>query len=303
MVTAQRITVVLLCGLLLLVGVTADAAAQSEPAWVSYERGQQAFRAGEFGEAVRAFRRAIEHGGPYPEAEAGIGEVYLIEGSLSLAERQFRRAIQQRGALSVPEDEYRLWYRLAEVYRLQENLRAYELSLLEIVENDERFVADEYSGERDGYRRVIREDGLDRLLVLYRQRDDFARRAHALLGEHYLRIGNYTRALEHLLFANLKVLTEIIELERERDPRYEFSAVGELLDRVEPQREWREYLAATGIYRSIYYLGSALYGDDPSLATPWAIWGIVAEREVAGEWALRAQEQIADPELEPLIDY
>ncbi len=277
--------------------------AENEPAWVTYERGQRALREGEFGEAVRAFRRAIERGGPFPEAEAAIGEVYLVEGSLNLAERQFRRAIVQRGALRVPEEEYQLWYRLAEVYRLQENPRAYELALLEIVEDDEWFVSEEYAGEREGYRRVIREEGLDRLLVLYRQRDDFARRAHALLGEHYLRTGNYGRALDHLVFANLKILSEIIETELGRDPGYEFRTVSQLLERVEGRREWQEYIAETGLYRTIYYLGSALYGDDPSLATPQQVWGIIAARRAAGEWGIRAAEQIEDPELEPLIDY
>ncbi len=302
--TGRRAAITLLCVCTLFGGVAVGtAAAQNEPAWVAYERGRQAFRAGEFGDAVRMFRRAIEQGGPYPEAEAAIGEVYLVEGSLNLAERQFQRAIRQRGALAVPEDEFLLWYRLAEVYELLENPHAYELALREIVERDERYVSEEYSGEREGYRRVIREEGLDRLLVLYRQPDDFARKAHALLGEHYLRTGSYGRAVEHLLFANIKILTELIEVERERDPGYEFTTVAGLLDRVEQRREMREYIGETGLYRAIYYLGSALYSDDPSLAGSRAIWEIVAEREAAGDWARRAAEQIADPSLEPLIDH
>jgi len=302
-VRRRRTAITLVCVLAVLCGAATAAAAQGEPAWVAYERGRQAFRAGEFGEAVRMFRGAIERGGPYPEAEAAIGEVYLVEGSLGLAERQFQRAIRQRGALAVPEDEFSLWYRLAEVYELLENPRAYELALREVVERDERYRDDEYSSEREGYRRVVREEGLDRLLVLYRQPDDFARKAHALLGEHYLRTGNYGRAVEHLLFAAIKVLSELIEIELERDPRYEFSSVSALLDRVEQRRETREYLGETGLYRMIYYLGSALYGDDPSLTTARVIWETVSEREAAGDWARRAAEQVADPTLEPLIDY
>ncbi|MFP4483500.1 MAG: hypothetical protein ACLFO1_01455 [Spirochaetaceae bacterium] len=281
-------------------------ASQEEPAWIIYEEGVHHLRNREYGEAMQAFRRAISvRGGAFPEAEAGIGRIFSAENQIDLAARQFRRALEQKAFFYVPAQEYVVRYELAELHRNRgvEGRYDYQAALEAIVADDQSFSDRDNRSLRRGYRRTLEDDGVDRLLVLYRLEEDFTRRAHHLLGEHYLAGRNFSTAADHLMYATLMVFSTAIEEVRRGDPGYQFEAVAGFLDRLEREETVRAYLEEAEAYRILYHLATAVYGADISSRTPQDIWAIIAEEDAAGQWARMARRQLDDPRSDRYVDY
>jgi len=72
----------------------------------------------------------------YPEAEFWKGRVFMVEGELSIAEKQFLRAFDMRGSLEIPADQYSILYTLSEVYKLQNNMLAWYNTMQRILFDD-----------------------------------------------------------------------------------------------------------------------------------------------------------------------
>ncbi len=285
----------------------ADGAAPAEqPAWIIYEEGVHHLRNRDYGEAMQAFRRAIRvRGGAFPEAEAGIGRVFAAENQIELAARQFRRALDQEGFFYVPAQEYLVRYELAELHRNRgvAGRYDYQTALEAVVAEDPSFSDPENQSLRSAYRRTLENDGIDRLLVLYRLEENFARRAHHLLGEHYLASRNFSTAADHLMYATLMVFSTAIEQVRRGDPGYQFETLSGFLNRLKREQAVRAYLSEAAAYRILYHLGTALYGADITSRTPQQIWRIVADQDAAGQWAEMARRQLTDPRSDRYVDY
>jgi len=72
----------------------------------------------------------------YPEAEYWIGETYLIEGELRLAQSQFQKAYELRGLLENPGFATELLYKIAAICRTRQEYNEMERNLLAILNGD-----------------------------------------------------------------------------------------------------------------------------------------------------------------------
>ncbi|HUX13784.1 MAG TPA: hypothetical protein VMW87_12205 [Spirochaetia bacterium] len=273
------------------------------PSWVYYQEGQKLFDEGEFGKALVSYRRALETQPEkkFPEAEMGIGMVFAREGETKLAVDHLSRAIAQRQLFYIPQDYYTALYELAGIYKLQQNYRDYENMLVSIVEDDERFSNPDLAMSRPAYRNTLEQDGLDKLVLLYRLPDDFSLTAHLDLGIFYVSTGKYSDAADNLLFSTLKIISEAISAYLQIEPDFEFSTMNDFLNRARGIPEIENYLTTRQLYQSLYFLAAAIYGQNFTERAR-AVWQLVASRSEAGAWQGRARARVLHPRLEPQLD-
>lgn len=273
-----------------------------EPAWLSYERGMHAYRDGEFGEALLHFRTALENRPVFPEATAAIGRVYRKDQNNALAERHFRDALDRSAQLYVPEDKYAIAYELAALYASQDRTKDRSDILGSVISDHELAPTTEEGRTRtDAFLRVLRDDGIDRLLTLYRVPMDFAYQAFVDSGLIYLRDGRYNDAVRHLSVATVQALSTVVTEIRRFELDYEYSRLAEVLARIDRDEVLAGYAREVGLYRVLYYLAGALYWNQvQQSAIP--IWRVLADAGGAGEYRRRSRLQLESPQLEPIID-
>jgi tetratricopeptide (TPR) repeat protein len=276
---------------------------KSTPSWVYYQEGKRYFAEGEFGKALVSYRKAIElqPEKKFPEAELGIGLVYEKEGESSLAIHHISQAIALRQLFYIPQDYYSALYALAQIHKRAENYRRYEDDLVAIVEDDERFSNPELAMSRPAYRNTLEEDGLNKLVLLYRLPDDFSLQAHTDLGIFYVSTGKYSAAADHLMFSTLKIISQGIEEVLRLEPDYEFTTMRDFLDRAQKIPLVENYLHSRNLFQNLYYLAAALYGQNFTDRAR-SIWELVASRPEAQGWVAKARSRIQHPRLEPLLD-
>lgn len=289
MAPSRKRASLLLATILLIAVAQATWTQEERPAWLALEQGHRSFDQGAFGDALRSYQSALAEAGIMPEAELGIARVYAAQADDVLAIRFYRQTLEQEDQFDLPELAHIARYELAEIYRRQRRPEAYEETLLQVVAEDALFTDPEEEATRDQMRDVLLSEGLDRLLVLYRLQELFSTEAHQRLAEHYVE-GGRDIALEHAMFAVVKILSEAISVYRERYFDYEFESVVEFHRRLERQPLIREYLQDAGLYRSLYYLARSVENYQPRSGVAREIMAtIVALGESAGPWAGRAQ--------------
>ncbi len=272
-----------------------------EPAWVVYQQGLEAFRNGDFGQAIKVVKLLTETYGEIPEAHLLQARVYEQEGEYQLAEKYYNRALELRKQLYVLEDKYTILYRLAEIYRIQKRYRDFEIVLLEILKDQDSFTNPRYARLRDSYVRTLSDEGFDRLVTLYRMKEDFSRKAHSELGILYCRTGRSYQAVLNLVFASLPSVTTVIDELKQHDPDFTFKSLRETLDAASRRQYLADYLREGDFYKDTYYLASALYAHGVK-AEARSLWKIIAEYGF-GEWKTRSRSQLLSPQSEPLILY
>jgi len=256
------------------------------------------------GDSLKGLRALVERCATYPEAEHWIGKVFLTEGERGLAERQFKRAIDQAGALIVQGDVHAMRYDLARLYMLPDaasGRRDYvsmERTLKEILASDPLYADPGKERLREAMRKAVAERGIDKFLELYRHDADFARSAYATLGEYYCKSGRYSQATRHLMLAVDVCATRIVRAMIERDPDYVFTGLSSLIAETRRDGTLSAYSETEEFERSLYYLGSALLGEGrPARARE--IWRAMAGD---GEWAELASSSLADMKPAPVTD-
>jgi tetratricopeptide (TPR) repeat protein len=240
----------------------------------------------------------------YPEAEYWIGEVYRVEGELGLALGQYQRALGLSARLEDPDFELDLLYRVADLYRLRQDYRLMEESLLKIVEGsgvrgqpwDPLWAGSSGEFTRTSMARTLEISGPGRFLVMYRYNNGPVERAHRLLGLYYYASNRYNRAVEHLMFAFL--IQNSILIEELRRDRYDFvfESLENLVDSLGRRADLLEYLDSSEYYRCAYYLGTSLYGIGRE-SSARSLWTFLSGRGT-GEWRGRALAQLRRPSLE-----
>jgi tetratricopeptide (TPR) repeat protein len=259
--------------------------------------------------------RALEELGKfkdYPEAEYWIGEVYRVEGELSLALGQYSRALDRGVLLEDPGLELELLYKTADLYRIRQEHRRMEETLLKIVNgNDARGQPWDplWSGNagtsgqfvRNSMSRTLENSGPGRFLVMYRYNNGPVERAHRLLGFYYYASNRYNLAEEHLMFAFL--IQNSILIEELQRSRYDFvfESLESLMAALDRREDLANFMAQREYYRSVYYLGSALYGVGRGNSAR-DLWAFLGSREGIGEWRGRALTQLQRPSLEALVE-
>ena len=111
------------------------------------------------GDSIAALRKAAADLMHYPEAEFGVGRIYLVEGESDLAELQILRACDMGESLETAEDRYAMLETLAGIYAARGDLKDYEQTLREIADASELFaVKDEYF--RNAMERTLETQGV-----------------------------------------------------------------------------------------------------------------------------------------------
>jgi tetratricopeptide (TPR) repeat protein len=276
-----------------------DASAE-KPSWLIYEEGILSLEQGELGTALSLFRKALRLKSSFPEAEAGLGMVYEAEGEYILAEKQYLNALRSPRDFYIQEELYAVKYRLSEIYEFQKEYKKYLDTLAEII-TDDPFKSNPLSEDlEDQYRRVLLEDGFNKLLILYRLDDNFARKAHTEYGILQIKMGRYDHALDHLILSALRVFTKIISELLARYPDYRFESIESLAAYVTDDEKLSHYAKKAELYRILYYLASASYSKNAG-DTARSIWSFVSNYSSSEKYRRMASLQLRNPHKEPLL--
>ncbi len=290
-------------GLVLIAGhINAQDSSKQTPAWILYERGKAELERRdkkELGEAIRFFLQAIDAAGIFPEAEVALGDVYLAEGEIILAEKQYKKAYSLKNSFHIPQDKYLVLYKLAGLYKYHKDYQKMELRLKEILQDQSyntnlQFVR--------SFMDIYWEKGLDHLFRLYRMSGVvFSTKAHAELGWFYYKTGKFDKSIKHSLFAlNIIVTEAVIEL-RSFNPLYEYIDLKSFIISAVSRLNIREYLFETDIYRILYYLAAADYAAGHPVHA-FGLWKFLAGSDHAGRYIELSQRQLKSPWIEPYIN-
>jgi tetratricopeptide (TPR) repeat protein len=236
----------------------------------------------------------------YPEAEYWIGETYLVEGELSLAQSQFQKALDLKETLAHPGFAVDLSYKIAAILRTRQEYNEMERVLVSILGTDSLWSgtgAGNATFEKQSLTRTLENNGINRFLTLYRYRSNETIEAHRLLGSYYYTSGRHSRAQEHFMFAFLVQNTVIIdEIIRNRYD-FTFTTLEALAPEISRYPVLADYAEKNDYYKTAYYLAASLYGNGKTAAAR-EIWNFLLIQNRAGEWQSRSLAQIRSPHVE-----
>jgi len=261
----------------------------------------------------------------YPEAEYWIGEIYRVEGELTLALSQFRKAYEMSELLEDPGFGTELLYKIAGILMTRQEYNEM-IRVLQSVINDfdtlwMNAIRAESGTETNGngrnptpvpyaqasasfasqaMTRTLENDGIDRFLELYRYNNSVVERAHRQLGFFYAITGRPS-AQQHLMFAFLIQNTVIIEEARRRQYGFTYTNLAALAEEINKSPILLSYIDTVEYYKTAYYLGSSLYRNGKT-AVARSFWTFLASQPQAGEWYSRAIVQLRNPHLEPIVE-
>ena len=258
----------------------------------------------------------------YPEAEYWIGETYLVEGELKLAQNQFQKALALRQLFENPGLATELLYKIAAICRIRQEYNEMERVLQLILAGDNLW-SGSGSGEaprnaqagkippqaesttvsftRQAMTRTLENNGIERFLMLYRYANTETAEAHKQLGFYYYASGRHSRAQEHLMFAFLIQNTIIIDEVIRHTYGFTFTTLEELAVEINRYPLLSEYAEKNDYYKTTYYLGASLYGNGKTTAA-MGIWNFLAAQNRAGEWQNRARGQLKSPHVERALE-
>ncbi|TFG64477.1 MAG: tetratricopeptide repeat protein [Spirochaetales bacterium] len=271
-----------------------------EPPWLVLEYGKMSFDRGEYGQALRFFRQAIEKQALFPEAEMWIGAVFEEEGEYELAEKQYRRAYEMRNLLYVPEEKYAIMYNLSRIYYFGGKYSKYEEMLQTIIRDDVQF-KDRNSELPFLFVKNMKESGIDKVLSLYRVNVTFSLNAHSQMGIFYYKTGRFDRATLHLAYSAVLLCSRFLDELKKSDPDFKFRSLAESLTLLQKHPMLKEYLLDVEGFQVLYYLGAALYAEGAPVHAA-ALWTLVSEWSPQAVWKDRSLKKLRSPYIEPLLN-
>jgi tetratricopeptide (TPR) repeat protein len=234
----------------------------------------------------------------YPEAEFWIGEVYRVEGSVSIAIRQYERALSMIDKSADPALETEILFSLAAFQKTGGNYNEMERRLQQILERDTLWAEDASNFVKNAMMRTLENEGVDRFLLMYRYKNTVTEKAHRLLAEYFYQSGRHQRAAEHYLFAWTIACTTVIEAYQSKlIDDFRFTSLSGVTSGLARRPDITAYMNGLDFYKTAYYLGASLYGSGRENAAR-SIWGYLVGEENAGEWRFRAQSQLRNPQID-----
>jgi len=232
----------------------------------------------------------------YPEAEFGIGRVFLAEGESRLAEFQFRLALDCAASLETPPLRYEIIDALASVARSRGLWKDYEDWLRQDLAGSEIF-----SPRNDFLRQAMKKalvvQGIDSFLAVYRIDEVRIARPAAELGEFLLRNGR-SEAVTHLAIAVNALVTRGIARLREEEPSFSFDRLQTFWAKARADKELSAWLEEAGLRRDLYYLGEALLVEG-SRESARGIFGILSAAGKGDAWAEASRLALRRPAGSP----
>jgi hypothetical protein len=238
------------------------------------------------GDSLEALRKAALNLSHYPEAEFWIGRVYQAEGESRLAELQMLHALDMGASLEVPEDRFAMLEDLAAIYKIQGDLKDYELRLREVADASDLFAGkDQYY--RNALERILANQGFDKFMALYRIQESKALDAYSKLGEFYLEARRPLATL-YLAASVNAMLTREIEGLRVDSPSFAYTSLSDLAARIQGDRQLSGFAAEKGLWRDLLLLGEALAAAG-NRDTAREIWTVLTKTPgIAEPWGRRA---------------
>jgi tetratricopeptide (TPR) repeat protein len=268
--------------------------------WFVYEQGNALFARGDFGQALKFYKDAIGIAGIFPEAEMGLGDVYLAEGEFNIARAQYEKAYNLRNAFYIADSKYDVLYRLAHLFENQELYKLMEDRLAAIVADDRHFTETPNSQMKTQIEKNYLQKGLDHVLELYSFSDAFAMNAHSKLGWFYYRSGRFSQAISQLLYSTISRVSQVNQYLREADIDYQFSTLQDMLAAVGQSPQLAGYVSSSDFFKDLYYLAGATFANGfPTHAI--ALWKLVAGQAGAGVYQEMSRKQLRKPATEPLL--
>jgi tetratricopeptide (TPR) repeat protein len=237
----------------------------------------------------------------YPEAEFWIGEVYRTEGSTEIAVKQYEKALSMADKLAEPALETGMLFRLAAFQKTNGNYNEMERRLQQILERDTLWSQDESGFLKNAMQRTLENEGVDRFFEMYRHKNAVTEKAHRLLAEYLYQSGRHQRASEHYLFAWMTAVTTVIEASQTKQVSdFRFTTLSAVTGALARYPDITAYMDEVDYYQTAYRLGASLYGAGrPNAAR--SVWNYVAQEQNAGEWRVRAQRQLQNPQIDPPV--
>ncbi|OHD28202.1 MAG: hypothetical protein A2Y38_14960 [Spirochaetes bacterium GWB1_59_5] len=225
----------------------------------------------------------------YPEAEYWKGRVFFIEGELSLAELQYKRAYSMIPSLEIPDELYTILYAMAELYDAHSDFVAWENVMTSIVENNDKTI-DAFL--REAMMATLLDDGFNRFMTLYRINPSYSLEANAALASFYLERGR-APAVMHAAIAVNMTLTRAIAMMELKDRNYTWNGLEEFLRSAAQRKDISAHLREAGLPRLLLTLADSVYiAGGRSAAT--MIWKSVQSLEMAPYSAI-ASVRLSDP--------
>lgn len=278
----------------------AQAPVEKTEYWILFERANATFAQREFGQALQLYKEAISSAGIFPEAEMGIGDVFFEEGEFQLARDQYDKAYNLRKAFSIPDTQYEVLYKLADLYQSRQMYRPMEDSLLKIVADDKRFSDPASERLRNQVEKNYQEKGVDRTLFLYQFSVPFAQGAHSRLGWFYYRSGRYGQAIQELLYAVIYTSSELNASLHSVDVDYQFTTLASMFAETENHKDLSRFISNGDFFSDLYYLAGSSYALGlPTHATQ--LWRLIAASSLSGSFASLAARQLKSPWTEKII--
>lgn len=282
----------------------------------------------ELNNSAAAALEAIGRLKDYPEAEYWIGETYRVEGELTLAMSQFRKALALSDLFEDPGYTLEIRYKIAAILRIRQEYNDFEKALLAVInEFDTLWInanraearAIEISKQEEGAKkqpipydeasasfasqamtRTLENSGIDRFMEMYRYNNNKVERAHRILGFYYALSGR-PLAQQHMMFAFLIQNTIILEEVKKRRFDSEFTSLVNLTEEIRRSAVLSSYIQEVEYYKTAYYLSDSLYRSG-KLSVARSLWTFLAGVPEAGEWRDRAISQLRNPRMEPIVE-
>lgn len=191
----------------------------------------------------------------YPEAEYWKGRVFFVEGELSLAELQYKRAYSMIPALEIPDELYTILYSMAELYDARSDFVAWENVMKGIVGSNDKDI-DAFL--REAMMATLLDDGFNRFMTLYRLKPSYSLDANAALASFYLERGR-ALALMHAAVAVNMTLTRAIAMLELKDRNYSWKSLEEFLLMAARRKDITAHLQEAGLPRLLLTLADSLY--------------------------------------------
>ncbi|MDA3850856.1 MAG: hypothetical protein PF447_06255 [Spirochaetaceae bacterium] len=189
--------------------------------WLLLEKGKTFFRHRDYSTALNYFSYAQHQHSVFPEVEYWLGRVYQEEGEYLLAEEQYLKAYELKNYLYISDQQYDIAYELASMYLNRRQWDEYENMLLSLV-NQEMGRDTSWIQQEHNLIRVLKEQGMDDLLYLYRRSFRYSQRALKELGVYYFKKENYRSATLFNLYSVLSQFSQVAQAILEVNPDYQF---------------------------------------------------------------------------------
>ncbi|MDR1216534.1 MAG: hypothetical protein LBK25_07630 [Treponema sp.] len=237
----------------------------------------------------------------YPEAEYWLGEVYRIEGELTLALKQYKKAHEQRANLENQAFDIEILYKIVDILKTKRDYTEMEEISKEIVALDTLWQGDSGVFARNSMLRILETDGISRFLTIYRYDNINVEKIHRTSGFFYYASGRHSNALEHLMFSFLIQSTVIINEVIRSNYGFEFTDIPALLNAAQGNPAIVDYIESVEYYKTIYYLGATFYATGKT-APARNFWLVLRDGPEVTQWSIRSANQLQHPFIEKAVE-